>query len=325
MEAACRKCRVVLSLAALVFFAAPAFAVFPDKPIRILIGTPAGTGADAETRVFAKQLAEELGQPVVVENKPGGSGLIAMEALVKAAPDGYTLATGQIGNLGANPRLFENARIEVERDLVSISLLAKHPWLVYVNRSVPVRTLGEFIALVKARPDQITYASAGIGSFSHISGEWFRTLTGGQMRHVPYGARPWQSDLLAGHVDAVFYPAVAMVDHVRTGRLRALAISGTERSPQLPDVPTFVEAGVPEFSQTHAWFALVGPAGISPTVMKRLSEASVRAAASAAFRDYMTSVGAIPLGTTPAEADTFLRAERTRWKKVIRDAGIKVE
>jgi tripartite-type tricarboxylate transporter receptor subunit TctC len=318
-------CRIIVSLAAVALLAFPAFAAYPDKPVRILIGTPAGTGADAETRVFAKQLAIELGQPVVVENKPGGSGMIALEALAKAAPDGYTLATGQIGNLGANPRLFENARFDVERDFVSISVLAKHPWLLYVNPAVPARTLGEFIALAKARPDEITYASAGVGSFAHASGEWFQILTGGRLRHVPYGAAPWQSDLLAGHVNAVFYPAVSMVDHVRSGKLRALAISGGARSPQLPDVPTFVEAGLPEFSETHAWFALIGPAGLSAEVLKRLSEASMRAAASAPFRDYMSGVGAIPMGTTSGEADAFLRAERVRWKKVIRDAGIKME
>jgi tripartite-type tricarboxylate transporter receptor subunit TctC len=325
MQTTSRIRRVALTVALWVFIAPTAFAAFPDKPIRILIGTPAGTGADAETRVFGKQLAAELGQPVVVENKPGGSGLIALEALARASPDGYTLATGQIGNLGANHRLYEGARFDVDRDLVSISLLAKHRWVLYVNPEVPARTLAEFVALAKAQPQELTYASSGVGSFSHVSGEWFQVLTGARLRHVPYGAASWQPGLLAGHVNAAFYPLISMVPQVSSGKLRALAISGYARSAQLPDVPTFAEAGLPEFTGTHAWFALVGPTGIPAETLKRLSEASMRAAASPAFREYMSGVGAIPLGTSPGEADAFLRSERAHWRKVIREVGIKPE
>ena len=179
---------------------------FPDKPVRILVGVPAGAGPDVEARQFAAQLAVELGQPVVIDNKPGFSQMLAIEALSKAPADGYTLALVTPSNMAANPRLFDRPPYNVDKDFSPISLLGEHPWVLYVNSNVPVKNLAEFIALAKSKPGKLTYASTGVGSLLHLSGEWFQKLTGTALTHVPYGATGFQTDLLAGNVDAVFFP-----------------------------------------------------------------------------------------------------------------------
>ena len=177
------------------FQALPAHAqTFPDKPIRILVGVPAGAGPDVEARQFAAQLSGELGQPVVVENKPGFSQMLAIEALSKAPADGYTLAVVQPSNMAANPRLYDRPLYNIEKDFAPISLLGEHPWVLYVNSNVPVQTLAEFIALAKSKPGKITYASTGVGSFQHLTTEWFQKLTGTTLNHIPYGASNWQTD-----------------------------------------------------------------------------------------------------------------------------------
>lgn len=299
---------------------------YPNKPVRIILPAAAGSGPDAETRKFAAQLALELGQPVIVENRPGGGGMIGMDAIAKAAPDGYTLGTGQIGNLGANPKLFDGtAPFDIERDIAPISLLGKHRWMLIVNSAFPARNLAEFIALAKTKPGEITIASSSLGGLQQITGGWFEMLTGTKFTIIPYGATFWQSDLLAGTVNSTFYPPIAMVAHIKAGKLRALAISGNDRSPLLPEVPTFAEAGVTRFSDTHAWFGLIAPAGVPQPILEKISAAGIRAAHSAPFRDYMESVGATAIGSTPAEFAAFLKAERAKWKNVIVEARIKVE
>jgi tripartite-type tricarboxylate transporter receptor subunit TctC len=297
---------------------------FPDKPIRILVSVPAGAGPDVEARRFAAQLSIELGQSVLVENKPGAAQMLAMEALTKAPADGYTLATGTPSNLSANPRLFDRPMYNVEKDIAPISLLAEHPWVLYVNANVPANNLAEFIALAKAKPGKLTYASTGIGSLLHLSGEWFQKQTATKLTHIPYGATNWLPDLLAGTVDVVLYPLIGMVDHVKSGKLRAIAISSNQRSALLPEVPTFAEANLAQFS-VRAWFGLVAPAGTPELVLKRLSEASAKAAHPLAFKEFMASNGAASVGSTPTEFGNYLKSEQARWRGVITDANIKLE
>ena len=306
-------------------FAAPAQAqTFPDQPIRILVGVPAGAGPDVETRRFAAQLAIELGQSVVVENKPGAAQMLAIEALSKAPADGYTLATAQPSNMAANPRLFDRPLYDIEKDIAPIGLLAEHPWVLYVNANVPAKNLAEFIALAKSKPGKLTYASTGVGSFLHLSTEWFQKMTDTKLTHIPYAATNWQLDLLAGTVDAVLYPLIGMVDHVKSGKIRALAISSNQRSPLLPDVPTFAEANLPQYS-VRAWFGLVAPAGVPAPVLKRLSEASIKAAQTTAFREFMASNGAAAVGGTPAEFGSYLKVQQTRWRGVINEGNIRLD
>jgi tripartite-type tricarboxylate transporter receptor subunit TctC len=299
--------------------------VFPNKPIRIIVGVPAGAGPDVEARQLAALMTAELGQTVVVENRPGDAQLLAMGVVAKAAPDGYTLGGGQISNLAANPRLFDKPPYDVERDFVPVSLSIKHPWVLYVNAAVPVTTLQEFIALAKAKPNTITYASTGVGNLLHVSMEWFQTLTSTKLRHVPYGASPWMNDVLSGEVQSVMFPLITMVDHVKSGKLRALAISnGNERSAQVPNVLMFSEAGLGQF-EVHAWAGLVAPAGTPSPIVEKLGAAAARAAQTPQYREFAAKIGATAVGSSPAEFDTFLKSERARWKKVIADAGIRME
>ena len=315
----------IAAAAVTVGLATPATAqTFPDKPIRLLVGTPAGAGPDVEARQFAAQLSVELGQPVVIDNKPGFSQMLAIEALSKAPADGYTLAVVQPSNMAANPRLYERPLYNIDKDFAPISLLGEHPWVLYVNANVPVKNLAEFIALAKSKPGKLTYASTGVGSLLQLGGEWFQKLTGTALTHVPYGATGFQTDLLAGNVDAVFFPLITMVDHVKSGKLRALAISSNQRSALLPDVPTFAEEKYPEYA-VRAWFGLMAPAGVPAPVLKRLNEASVKAVQTQSFREFFSKNGASPVGSTPIEFGNYLKSEQTRWRTVITEANIKLE
>ena len=298
---------------------------FPVRPIRIIVPNPAGTGQDVELRQLTSSMSADLGVPIVVENRPGGAQLLGMEIVAKSTPDGYTLGAGTVGNLAAHPRLFDRPSYDVERDLVPLSLSLKHPWALYVNASVPAQTFQQFIALAKAKPESITYATNGVGSYMHLTTTLLQSMAGIQLRHVPYGAQPMLPDLMGGHVSAMMFPLVTIVDHVKSGKLRALAISnGKERSPQVPDVPMFSEVGLAQFNP-HAWAGLVARAGTPKPVVEKLSKAAAHAAQTAQYREFSTKNGATAIGSTPAEFDDFLKTERARWRKVITDNGIKLD
>jgi tripartite-type tricarboxylate transporter receptor subunit TctC len=297
---------------------------YPDRPVRILVGVPPGAGPDVEARQFAALLQIELGQPVLVENRPGFAGLLAMDAVAKATPDGYTLGAGSPNNLTASPRLFDRPLFNVDRDIVPVSQFIEHPWLLYVNAKLPARTLAEFVALAKASPGRITYASGGVGSFPHVTAEWFQKLAGIQLHHIPYGGTThWQTDLLAGTVDATFYPLI-IAEHVRSGKLRALAVASTSRSTLLPEVPTFAEAGYPEYG-ARAWAGLVAPAGTPAPVIERLAQASARAALRPEFREFVNRFGAVAVGSSPQDFARFLRGERGRLQALIAENNIRME
>ena len=298
---------------------------FPARPIRVISPNPSGSGPDVEARQLTQLMSTDLGVPIVVENRPGGAQLLGMEIVAKSTPDGYTLGAGTIGNLAAHPRLFDRPSYDVERDLAPLSLSIKHPWLLYVNASVPAQTFQQFVALAKAKPESITYVSNGVGTFMHLTTTLLQTTTGIQLRHIPYGAQPMLPDLLGGHVNAMMFPLVTIVDHVRSGKLRALAISnGKERSPQVPDVPLFSEVGLAQYDP-HAWAGLVARAGTPAPVIEKLAKAAARAAQTTQYREFAARNGATAIGSTPAEFDVFLKTERARWKKVITDNGIKLD
>lgn len=298
---------------------------FPVRPIRLIVPNPAGTGQDVEVRQLLPHMSADLGVQIVVENRPGGAQLLGMELLTKATPDGYTIGGGTIGNLSSNPRLFDRPAFNVERDIAPVSLSLRHPWVLYVHASIPAQTLQQFIALAKAKPDTINFATPGVGSFSHLTLALFQTMTGTQLKHIPYGAQPWQPDLLGGQVGAAMWPLITMVDHVRSGKLRALAISnGKERSPQVPDVPLFSETGMPQFDP-YAWAGLVAPGATPKTVIERLSKSAARAAQSPQYREFTAKIGATAVGSTAGEFDSYVKSERARWKKVIADNGIRLD
>jgi len=304
----------------------PTFAqAYPSKPIRVILSNPAGTGQDVELRQLVRNMAAELGATIIVENRPGGAQMLGMALLAKSTPDGYTIGGGNPTNLAAHPRLYDRPSFQVERDFAPVSLFIRHPWVLYVNAAVPVKSFQEFIALAKAKPKSITFATPGVGTFNHLTLTLFQTLTGVQLEHVPYGAQPWQPDLLGGHINSSMAPLIPLIDHVRSGKLRALAISnGNERSPQIPDVPLFSELGLTQFDPT-AWQGLVAPAATPRRIIEKLSAAAASAAKSTQFAELVQRVGATAVGSTAAEFDTFLKTERARWKKIIADNEIRVD
>jgi tripartite-type tricarboxylate transporter receptor subunit TctC len=315
---------VLATVAALQAIAQPSGA-YPSKPVRIIVPVPAGAGPDVEARNLAAILGRELGQTFIVENRPGAGQLLGIDAVAKAPGDGYTIGMGQGGNLAANPRLYDRPPFDVERDITGVSLTLKNPWLLYVNAKVPARTLSEFVAMARSKPDAFTYASTGVGSFLHLSGEWFQSLTGTRIKHVPYGSGSWQNDLVAGQVDAVFYPLVTLLDHVKAGKLRALAISNDgRRAPQLPDVPTFAEAGLPAFSAI-AWNGLIAPAATPREIVEKLGGAAARAARSDEYQAFTSRIGAVAVGSSPAEFDAFMRSERALFRRIISESGIRLD
>ena len=298
---------------------------YPNKPIRIIVGAPAGTGPDVEVRQLVPQFSAELGQSVVVENRPGVAGLLGAELAAKAAPDGYTILGATISNAASHPRLYDRPTFNVEKDLVPISLSIRHPWLLYVRGSLPAATFKEFVELAKAKPDSITFASNGIGGTQHLSLELLQVMTGIKLKHIPYGANPWTSDLLAGQVDASAWPLITMTEHLQSGKLRALAISnGGKPSELAPGVPLFSEVGLPAFDMT-VWAGLLAPAGTPKEIVDKLAVAAAKAAQGKAYRDFTAKFGATAVGSTPAEFDAFLIIERARWKKVIADANVKMD
>ena len=298
---------------------------YPNKPIKIIVGAPAGTGPDIEVRQLVPQLSAELGQPVIVENKPGVAGLLGAELAAKAEPDGYTILGATISNAAAHPRLYDRPTFNVEKDLVPISLSIRHPWLLYVRGALPAATFKDFVALAKSKPDSLTYASNGIGGTQHLSLELLQVMTGIKLKHVPYGASPWQNDLVAGQIDASTWPLITLTEHLQTGKIRALAISnGGKPSEQAPGVPQFADVGLPAFDMT-VWAGLLAPAGTPKEIVDKLAAAAAKAAQGKAYREFTAKIGATAVGSTPAEFAAFLATERARWKKVIADASIKMD
>lgn len=318
--------RVLAALVAGLSLIAPSLAqTFPSKSLRIVVPHPAGIGVDVEARLLASQMSTELGQQVLVENKPGFGTLLAMEAVAKAAPDGYTMGIGLPANLASHPRLFDRPTYDVEHGLTPVSLLWTLPWGLYVNSAVPAKSLAEFVALAKASPVGLTYATTGVGSFQHLTTEWLMSLTGGTLRHVPYGKSPWLPDVLSGRIDVVMWTLSDMTGYVKADKIRLLAVSnGHRRSDLLPDVPTFAEAGLPTYDVT-AWAGLVVPAGTPAPIVEKLAAAAAKAVNSASFRELVAKGGGTIVASSPAEFEAHLRSERARWKKVITDAGIQLE
>ena len=297
---------------------------YPTKPIKIIVGYPAGAGPDVEVRNLLPQLTADLGHPVIIENRGGNGGLIGMELVAKAAPDGYTFGGGTISNLAVNPRLYDKPTFDLE-SLPPVSQYIRHPWLLHVSGTIPAKDLGEFIALAKSKPGSVAIASTGIGTAPHLSLELFQSITGTKFNHIPYGADPFILDLISGQVAGTFYPLITMTEQLKSGKTRGLAISnGGKRSELVPNVPQFSEVGMPEFDVT-AWAGFVAPAGTPKEIIDRFASAAAKAAQSAEYSEYAGKNGATAVGSTPAEFGAFLKAERARWKKVIADSGVKME
>jgi tripartite-type tricarboxylate transporter receptor subunit TctC len=297
---------------------------YPNRPIRVVVPYSAGGASDAPMRVIAQELSRQLGQGVVVDNKPGQGAMIGSEMVARAAPDGYTLL------LASNPQaisatLYDKLSFDPIEDFAPISLFGREPSVLVVNPSLPVHTLKEFIDYVKARPGNVNYASSGNGSAQHLFTAMFLSAAGLKMTHVPYrGSAPAVQDVVAGQVPVTMPGLAAMIPHIRDRRLRPLATTGATRSPLLPDVPTLAESGFPGFS-AYVWSGLVAPKGTPPAVVARLHRELATAMRAPAVKAFMEKAAIEEVITTPADMHAFMRQEKERSGKVIKETGVRVD
>ena len=298
---------------------------YPDKPIRLILPFPPGGGVDGAARIVGQRLADALGQQLVIDNRGGSGGIIAAEIAARAVPDGYTLFFGVPASQCIAPHLYPKLAYDAARDFAAIILIGATPYILVVNPAVPATTVRELIALARARPGQLNYASAGSGSTLHLTGEMFKSMAGINLVHVPYkGAALALNDLFSGQVQMTFNPAVVVMPHVKTGRLRALAVTSAKRTPLVPELPTVAEAGVPGFEAT-GWYGLLGPRGLPPQIVAKLNRVTLAVLGDREFVERYAVLGIEPLGGTPAEFAVHIRSELAKWGKVVRESGARVD
>ncbi len=317
-----------LLCAAITFAAAMPAAVaqaWPNRPVRVLVGFPAGQATDVLARMAAQRLADVTGVQFFVENRPGASGNIAFEMAARAAPDGYTLLMGSSGTAAINPALYAKLPYDINRDFAHIMMMADIPQLLVVNPNFPVKSVRELIDYAKTRPGKIDYASGGNGITNHLIMEMFKSATGLRLVHIPYrGGPPALTDLIAGQVSLMFETTVGALPHVRNGKLRALAISRIKRSAGVPEIPTVAESGVPGFDAS-AWIAMLAPAGTPRDILLRVNGELNRGIAAPEMRDKLIGMGADPVGGRPEDFAAFHKAELAKWSKVVKESGAKID
>ncbi len=296
-------------------------ATYPDRPVRFIVPWAPAGGTDIIARVIAEKLHQSMGQPFVVENRSGAAGNIGASFVAKASPDGYTIIIATI-TLATNPALYKNLDFDATKDFVPITLIAGIPHVLVVNPSLPVKSVKDLIAFAKKGPGKLNYASAGIGSPFHIAAELFKQVAGVNIVHIPYkGGGPAVQAVMGGQVQLAFANLVAVSPLVKSGQLRALAITSANRSKALPDVPTMAEAGLPGYQFT-SWFGVLAPAGTSPAIVDKLNKEIVKALKSPDVSKQLTAQGADLIASTPAEFKAYLISETAKWHKVIGAAGM---
>lgn len=300
---------------------------YPNRPIKLIVAFPPGGDIDPVARALGEHFQAAWGQPVVVDFKPGAGAILGTDLVAKAPPDGYTLLLCSIGAMTINPGLYPKLPYNVEKDIQPISLLATTPMVLVVNRTVPATKFDEFLAYAKASPGRLSYASAGNGNVTHLTGELFASLTGVKMTHVPYkGSAPALTDLLGGHVNLYFNPLPSARGYLKTSadKVTPLAVTTLKRSPHLPDVATLDELGVKSFD-VKSWYGLCAPGGTPKDIVQKLNAEVGRALAGTAFPEQLRSLGTDPASTSVEEFTRMIRDETALWAKVIRERGIKVD
>ncbi len=313
-------------MAALVLgLVATAQAAFPDKPIKIIVGFPPGGPLDTHARLLVDQLQKNLGQPVIVDYKPGAGGSIGADFVIKSPADGYTLLMANTGTMVINPFVYTKNIYQTLRDFTPIARTAQQPLALVVNNDVPARTFAEFIAYAKNNPGKVNYGSAGNGGISHLVPEMLQDATGIQMLHVPYkGTAPAFTDLLAGQVQFMAESIPQVAQYLKAGKVRALAMTGRERNSAIPDVPTLGESGVKDF-EVVGFYGVLAPAKLPADVTAKLTEAFRKALASEEVRTRMVQQGADPAYLDSAQFTTFLQAESARWSAAVKKAAVKLD
>ena len=313
-----------LAISALVLGAAAQAQDYPSRPIRVVVPFSAGGAVDGPMRIIAEAMSKSLGVGVIVDNKPGAGATIGTDVVAKAAPDGYTLLLASQTN-GISATLYPKLPYDPVEDFVPISLVGREPGVLVVNPSLPVKTFQEFVAYVKERPGKVDYGSSGNGSGQHLFMALLASSLGLKMNHVPYrGSGQATTDLISGQVQASIPGSAGMVGHIKAGKLRALAVTGARRSPQLPDVPTLAESGVPGY-EAYVWMGLMAPKGTPPPIVDKLNREVLRALGNDDVKKYMENAGIEIVGSTPAEFGSYFRADKERWAKVIKETGAKVD
>ncbi|HEX2334131.1 MAG TPA: tripartite tricarboxylate transporter substrate binding protein [Burkholderiales bacterium] len=298
---------------------------YPNKPIRLVVPFAPGGSSTIVARSVAMEMEKGLGQPIVIENKGGGGGNLAMHDVARSDPDGYTLIIGHVGSLAMTPYITPNLGYDVNRDFAPISLLAKVPNIFVVHADVPAKNLREFVALAKAKPGQFYYGSAGNGSAGHLAMEYLKLVSGMDLQHVPYkGTGPNLVDLVAGRTHATSAGTPPLMPHVKAGKLRVIAVGTPQRLPTLPDVGTVAEQGYPGFEASQ-WYGLNAPAKTPPALVKRLAAEAAKAAKSTSVVERFKADDAEAIGSTPEEYGAFIAKEQARWREVIQKAGVKAD
>ena len=316
------KCLGIMLCAALGTFSICLHAeTYPTKPIRLIVPFPPGGTTDTVARLMAQKIGEAWGQQVVVDNRPGAGGTIGTELAAKAPGDGYTILMGSITTHAVNPALYKKLGFDPIKDFIPVSLIVSSPQLLAVHPSVPATTTQEFIALAKSKPGQLNYASAGSGTSPHLTFELFKSIAGIDLVHIPYkGTGPAITELVGGQVQAMITGVVALMPHVKAGKLRALAVTSAKRVDALPAIPTLQEAGLKNFD-VSSWFGFFVPAGTSKAVVNKLNSEVLAVLAKPEVRKRLISQGADPAGNSPAEFEKYVKSEMERWGKVVRATG----
>jgi len=313
---------IVLMLASTLGAAA---AEYPDHPIRFIVPQAAGSATDTVARVLAAELTKQLGQQVIVDDRPGGALTIGLDLVAKSAPDGYTIGMGPIGALAITRHMVAKLPYNIERDFQPIALVARGHLLLAVSPKLPVNSVKELVEYAKKNPGKLTNASSSNGSPGHVGGELFKYMTGTDIVHVPYrGGAPAITDLIAGHVDIMFESLQSIAPFARDGKVRALGVSGATRSPAFPELPTIAEAGVPGYL-APTWTGVIAPAGVPRPIVDKLNAAINRALVSESFKEKFAKIGDEPAGGTPEDFAATIKADSAKWGDVVKRSGARLD
>ena len=306
-------------------FATGAAAQYPDKPIKLIVPQAAGSATDTVARILGVELAKEVGQQIIIDNRPGGALTLGVDLTAKADPDGYTICMGPIGALAINRHMVAKLPYDIERDLQPIALVTRGHLLLAVSPTLPFQSVQEIIDYAKQNPGKLLNASSSNGSPGHVGGELFKYMSGTDIVHVPYrGGAAAINDLIAGRVHLMFESLNSIAPHAKSGTVRPLAVSGARRSPGFPDLPTVAEAGVPGYA-APTWSGVIAPAGVPRPIIDKLNAAINRAIASQVFRDRFASIGDEPAGGSPEDFAEVIRSDSAKWGDVIRRAGARLD
>ena len=315
----------VFALVASLFSGALAAQEFPTRPITIIVPQPPGGGTDIISRVVGQQLSIQLGQTVLIENRAGAGTVVGTAAAAHAAPDGYTLLAGLTANMAVNPSLFAKLPYDSVRDFTAVGMMAEFPFVLVVSKDFPAHSVKELIALAKAKPGELNFASAGNGSGQHLSGEMFKLMSGTNLTHVPYrGASAAYADVMTGRTPVFFDNLASALGQIKGGNVRAVAVTGKERAPLLPDVPTIAESGIPGF-ENYVWFGLWAPKETPRPIVEKLYAEVKKAIATPAVKERILADAGVPIDMPLADIEPFLKSEIAKWADVVKRANVSVQ